>query len=338
MKRLLKWIGILFLTLGGLYLLIATIAKQDIGLLLEELQFFGLFAFFGFVSISLLNFGLYVLRWKLIADHMHNKVRVPFWLMYMHRMAGYCFSYITPSAQAGGEPVRMALLVKDGVKTERATASVTLDIAFELTFLAGFIFLGFALSLLQGVTDFSTNYISFLFIILFFGFFLLLWFFAWRGYRPFSALQKRQRKNHPWSNVLRFLSGTESTIIEFFQAQRRVTVWVMLLSVLTMLFRVLEVYFIAWGFGHTGLQFSQAFLAATLPGIALLVPIPAGIGVFEGSMDFIFAALSIPLNALAFIAIIRARDLIFVLIGFVHTAIVTRGSLYSFLHDQYEKK
>jgi uncharacterized protein (TIRG00374 family) len=294
----------------------------------------------GFAAVSLVNFGLYVLRWKLIADHMQNgDGPISYGAMYLHRMAGYCFSYIIPSAQTGGEPVRIALLAKDGVRAERATAGVTLDIAFEVTFLAGFIFLGFILSLLQGVTDFSTNYVSFLFIILFFGFFLTLWFLVWKGYRPFEQLEKRQRKNHPWSKTLHFLAETERTIIDFFVQQRRVTVWIMGLSVLTMLFRIVEVYFIAWGFGFSGIQFSQAFLAATLPGIAMIVPIPAGIGVLEGSMDFIFSTLAIPINALAFVAILRARDLLFVIIGLVHTLIATRGSLFSFLKEaKYDKE
>lgn len=110
----------------------------------------------------------------------------------------------------------------------------------------------------------------------------------------------------------------------------------MALSTVTMLFRILEVYFIAWGFGQAGLRFSQAFLAATLPGFALLVPVPAGIGVFEGGLDFIFELLAIPIAPLAFVAIIRARDLLFIIIGFLHTLISNRGTMREFLKVRYD--
>ena len=337
MKRFLKWFGITVLTTGGMYLLYSTLARQDFAHLSQELKTFGIWAFCGYVLISLVNFSFYVLRWQLITHHMQSDVKIPFWRLYMHRMAGFCFSYITPSAQAGGEPVRMALLAGDGVKPARAVAAVTLDIAFELTFFAGFIFFGFVISLLQNVTQFSSSYVSFIFLILFFGFFLAMWFFMWRGYRPFQAMEAKQKKRHSWSGVLRFLAESEKSIIEFFQHQRRVTLWIMALSVLTMLFRIAEVYFIAWGFGALALRFSQAFLAATLPGFALLVPIPAGLGVFEGGLDLIFSTLAIPINPIAFVAIIRARDLIFILLGFVHTIFVTRGGLHSFLKLRYDR-
>lgn len=337
MKKYLKWLLVIVLTGGGLWLLYSMLAKQDFGALQRELEAFGVWVFLGFVALSLLNFALYVWRWKLIVNHIQQEEKIPFWRLYMHRMAGFCFSYITPSAQAGGEPVRMAFLAKDGIKPEKAVAAVTLDIAFELTFFAGFIFFGFILSLLQGVTDFSSSYMSFVFLFLLFGFFLGMWFMVWRGYRPFQALKRKQKKKHAWSGVLKFLAETERSISNFFEGQRSTTVGVMALSVTTMLFRIVEVFFIAWGFGFVGLQFSQAFLAATLPGLALLVPIPAGLGVFEGGMDLVFQVLDIPIASLAFIAIIRARDLIFILIGFLHTLISNRGTMREFLKVRYDK-
>lgn len=338
MKRILKWLGVSVLTVGGVWLLYITLAKQDFAELSLQLRAFGLLTFVGFVTISLLNFGLYVWRWKLIADHMQGAERpIHFWRLYAHRMAGFAFSYITPSAQAGGEPVRMALLVKEDVQPARAVASVTLDLAFEITFLVGFIFLGFISSLLQRVTALSSNYTSLIFVFLLFGFFLAVWFSIWRGYRPFEALEKRQTKKHAWSGTIHFLAQTEKTISDFFAQQRRITVWVLLLSALTMVFRIIEVFFIAWGFGAPALQFSQAFLAATLPGVALIVPVPAGIGVFEGGLDLIFATLQIPINPIAFVAIIRARDLLFIVLGVIHTVIATRGGVRALMKTRYDK-
>lgn len=337
-KRSLKWLGIILLSLAGVGLFIKTIISQNTAELWHSLVTFGIWGFIGFVVISMVNFGLYVERWRLIINHMAGQDKViGFWRLYAHRMAGYTFSYLIPSAQTGGEPVRVGLLVKDGVKSEQAVASVTLDIAIELTFFGGFVFLGFIFSMLQGVTKFSSSYMSLVFILCFFGFFLAIWLAIWRGYRPFEAMLQRQVKTHAWTKVLKFLAETEKTISDFFAAQRLVTVKVMFLSVLTMLFRVVEVYYIATIFGGATLEFSQAFLIATLPGIALLVPIPAGLGVFEGGYQLIFGLLGVRISSLAFVTIIRGRDLVFVALGLLHTFTAARGAWRPMLKEKYDR-
>jgi len=62
----------------------------------------------------------------------------------------------------------------------------------------------------------------------------------------------------------------------------------------------------------------DAFLMSTLPGVALMLPIPAGLGVFEGSNAAMFALLGIQINPVAYTMVIRARDFLFIALGTFH--------------------
>jgi hypothetical protein len=57
---------------------------------------------------------------------------------------------------------------------------------------------------------------------------------------------------------------------------------------------------------------------STLPGVSLLLPVPAGLGVFEGSNAGMFALLGVAINPVAYTMIIRARDFLFIGLGIFH--------------------
>ena len=99
----------------------------------------------------MLNFILYSLRWQMILHRQVGKAshKLSLWRMYWHRMTGYAVGYLTPLNQAGGEPVRVALLIADKVPSESAVASATLDIAFELCSYVVFIALGVIFALVE---------------------------------------------------------------------------------------------------------------------------------------------------------------------------------------------
>jgi len=89
------------------------------------------------------------------------------------------------------------------------------------------------------------------------------------------------------------------------------------LAVTVISFRVVEVFYLAHFF-DIQLNFAQAFLISTLPGIALLLPVPAGLGVFEGGFASVFVLLGVPLSAVAFALVIRLRDFAFIGFGLIH--------------------
>lgn len=316
----------LFLGAGILVYLIYT---QGPAAIFDSILTFGLIPFVGFTCISLINFGFYSLRWQLIINrHLPKGESIPFYRMYMHRMGGYAISYLTPAAQVGGEPVRIALLSSEkNASLKQATSSVLLDIAFELSAYVVFILAGVLLAIAQGLGDANSLVVAFVGLGGLLAFLIAFFTAIARGKGFFGPLFKFLRLNK-FEKLARFGKGiieTENMMRDFLKKNPGLVSVVALLSVLVISFRVVEVFYIAHFF-NVDLNFAQAFLVSTLPGIALLLPVPAGVGIFEGSFAAIFGILLIPLNAVAFALIIRGRDLIFILIGLIH--ILQKGSRF----------
>lgn len=299
--------------------------REGVDNIWQSLSAFGLWPFIGFVSISLLNFVLYSWRWQIIINqHLPREERMPLHRVYLHRMGGYAMSYLTPAAQVGGEPVRIALLASDKVKLKPATSSVLLDVAFEISAYIIFIIAGVFLAILEGVGDGGSFLIIALglvvILVVLFAFFTML--ASGRGFFVHFFRLTRLNRIKALNQFEKSIIQTEDMMTNFLSRKKSLIFLVSGVSIAMISFRVVEVFYIAHFF-EVSLNFAQAFLVSTLPGIALLLPVPAGLGVFEGSFSAIFTLLAIPLNAVAFALIIRSRDLIFIFVGLMH--ILSRG-------------
>lgn len=316
-----KTIGVVVSGGVGVALLYALLAQEGFGNIVEHVRAFGFWPFAGFVGISMLNFILYSVRWQMI---LHRQVRekrhkLSLWRMYWHRMTGYAVGYLTPLNQAGGEPVRVALLIADGVPSESAVASATLDIAFELCSYVVFIALGVIFALVEHQGGTGTLITMGVGLAIAFGIFLSFFIALARGKamaRPlFHKLKldkiKRLRGAEHW------LEDTEDLMRGFFAKGKGGVIGISVLSMTMVAFRVVETFYIAWGFG-VSLNFAQAFLISSLPGLALLLPVPGGLGIFEGGFAAVFTALAVPMSAVAFALIIRLRDVVFIALGVIH--------------------
>lgn len=316
-----KAIGIVASGALGVVLLYMLLAQEGWNTVVANVSTFGAWPFVGFVSISMMNFVLYSLRWMIILHRQvtEKKHKLSLWRMYWHRMTGYAVGYLTPLNQAGGEPVRVALLMADGVPAKSAVASSTLDIAFELCSYVVFISLGVVFALVEHQGGVGTLVVMAIGLSIAFG--LLLSFFTALGRgkpmaKPlFHRLHLDRVKR--FRGVEHWLEETEELMRGFFAGGGWVVFGISALSMAMVAFRVVETFYIAWGFGVT-LNFAQAFLASSLPGLALLLPIPGGIGIFEGGFTAVFSALNVPMNALAFALIIRLRDVVFIAFGVFH--------------------
>jgi len=316
-KLWVRW-SLLFLSLAlGVGVFGFLVWREGSENILVALFSFGSLPFIGFVLISMLNFVLYSWRWQLIVNrHLKKENQIPLGRMYMHRMAGFAVSYLTPAAQVGGEPVRIGMLMSDGVSAKKATSAVLLDIAIELFAYFVFIIAGVALALASGLGEGTSLWMIGLGLIIALG--VLGGFFAaiasGKGFflRVFRALRLHKWKR--MKNIERWIRETEDLMTSFMQGRRSLLIVVALLALTVISFRVVEVFYLAWFFGIS-LSFAQAFLTATLPGVALILPIPAGLGVFEGGFAAVFEVLGIPLTAVAFALIIRLRDAIFITAG-----------------------
>lgn len=281
---------------------------------------FGLLPLLGFIGISLLNFCLYTLRWKIILDDMVKKeLRVPFLRLFAHRMSGYAAGYLTPAAQVAGEPVRVAMLRGDGVPLKEATSSVVLDLAFEITSFVMYVIAGIILAFAQGLGADGNLLWPLLFVIVLLAFLLAFFIFTVSGAGFFHRMigLTGLRRFKPMANFEKWLAETEGLMSRFFAGKIGVILFIVFLSFTMTAFKAVEVTYIAHFFGVT-LELRDAFLMSTLPGVALLLPVPGGLGVFEGSNAAMFALLGLSMNAIAFTMIVRARDFLFIAWGVMH--------------------
>lgn len=312
----------LMVGVGILGLLIKQTGPQA---LLDNLLVFGGPALLGFIGISLLNFCLYTWRWKLILDDIVTpKQRVPFARLFMHRMSGFAAGYLTPAAQVAGEPLRVALVRADGVPLQSATSSVVLDLAFEITSFVVYVLAGVVLAASQGLGVGEGLVWPLVFVLILLSVLISFFVFTASGAGFFHRLMagfggrrfKATRKLEVW------LAETEKLMTQFFVGKSLKVLFIVLLSFVMTAFRAVEVMFVAYFFGSL-ISIGDAFLLSTVPGISLLLPIPGGLGVFEGSNAAMFALLGITLNPVAFTLVVRARDLTFIAMGVVHA--VLRG-------------
>ena len=325
------WQGFIFV--AGLAIGLAVfwflLRREGVATVSANLESFGLWPLLGFVAISLINFCLYTKRWQMIVNaQLPIDERVGFGRIYLHRLAGYATGYLTPGTQVAGEPVRVALHVADGVPVKVATSAAVIDIAFDIMAFVVFVVAGMLLAVISGLSSDST-------LLIFIGLGLALGLmiaFFWaigtgRGFfQHFFRLigLSRIKRLDAWEESL---IQTEALMSKFLAAKPWRIIRLSVISAIAISFKILEVFYIAWFFG-VQLTFAQAFLVSTLPGITLLLPIPGGLGLFEGGFATIFTLLAIPLNPISFTLIIRLRDAIFIAIGVTHLSI-QGGKIYA---------
>lgn len=311
-------IGIIATSLGGA-LFAFLVWKAGVGAIWESLSSFGIVPFGIFVLISLLNFGLYTLRWKIILETMEKKKDIRYFRLFMHRMSGFATGYLTPAAQVAGEPVRVALLAKEGISAKTATSSVVLDLAFEISTFILYVVLGiaFALSTGVGTQTFGIGaYVALGVLIIGMALFFLSVAKGWNVFRRLAQYSFFNKHKKIQAGAV-WLGEVEKTMAQFFAGRTRTLGVVLLLSVIMTGFRAVEVWFIAWGFGQA-LSVSGSILLSTIPGLVLLAPVPGGLGIFEASMGAMLGALGVSTPAIAFTMIIRLRDFLFIGAGALH--------------------
>lgn len=316
-----QYIALFLFSIIGIWLLWSILREQDPVTIIDRVLEFGVLSFAGFACLSFVNFGFTAWRWSIIINAEANKAEhIPARSLYFHRMAGYGFGYLTPAPLIGGEPVRIALAAKQGASLSRATSSAVLDTLFDLSANIIFVITGILLAIITGFAV-GLPIIPAMIGIVFTAFLLgsFFWLLA-SGYniasRVFSIMKLDQisKLKKPINTVVKM----ENQMADFLSCHQSSVAKIAILSSIVVTFRIVEIWYIAFFFG-LDLSFTQLLLLSTLPGIALFAPVPAGVGVFEGSFTGLFQILGIAsAYGLAFTVIIRARDLLFIAVGMLH--------------------
>lgn len=321
----------------GIVLLTIVFSKYPLSEILSSFSNITAEIILAYAVVSLLIMMVLTLRWKVILEAQGYK-QVSFRDAFAYRIIDYGVSYVTPSAKLGGEPVRAAMLKRNGIGFKEGLATVVTDKTVELSFtLLAFIFgvtillLGYAipaelrilLVLVSGVL---------LFIIWKFyskilqGKPVFLSFFRFLRLHKIKWFEKRQ------AAILNF----EKPIISFYNEKRKAFLIAFALSVVAFFLSMAE-YALLLRMLNLEASFGVIFMVFSVVGISFMIPVPMALGSLEALQAWLFSLLKLgSVAGIGLAMITRSRDLLWVLIAIILA--LYHGSLKKVISEAYNAK
>ena len=303
MKKRLGQVAIWALALAVLGLVARTVPLADVVQALAALRGWQL-------GVLVVLNGLVLLalngRWWLILHGLGYEL--PFGTLLGHRLAAFGVSYFTPGPLFGGEPVQVLLVEQQhGVSRPVAIASVSLDKAVELLLNFGFLALGVFLVVQTGLFGSALRWGTAVWLLLLlFPPAIYLW-LLWRGYQPVARLLD-------WLNMRQLqrvataVAQSEVHMNNLCQQNPRALLGALALSALGWALMIAEFYWMATFLGLS-LNFLQLMALLTAARVAILLPLPGGLGTLEASQVWALGLLGLnPALGLGLSLLIRLRD------------------------------
>lgn len=267
-----------------------------------------------------------------------------------YRLAGFAVSYLTPGPHFGGEPLQVYLVKRHlthaekgrttssrtsseqndsedpiAISNERAMAavlaSITLDKAFDLLFNFLFLLGGTIFVLRQELLAdrLAFWHISYVVALLFFPLALLVAYSL--GRHPISdGLEKVMRlgrfeSSHLLSRLHEISRQSEERVVWFCQERPDALFIATLVSLGNWGLLIGEFWFATYVVGMSG-AFIDALFVLIATRIAILLPMPAGVGALEASLVLAMNVLGLnPAYGISLGVLIRSRDLIVGIVG-----------------------
>ncbi len=311
MRQTLRWL-IWPLVLGLLLWALRGVDWAAVGHLLAGIRPWQWLVLFLFNAAIVLAFSG---RWWVILRGLG--LRPGYLALSAYRLAAFSISYFTPGSQFGGEPLQIALLRRrHAVPLATSTASVTLDKALEVV--ANATYLAFGLVVLLRLRWLDSRQAVFPGIVA--GLLLLVplalllaW---WTDRRPLTRLARLWAvwTARRWPASIRLRDGVQALEVQagvFCREKPWHLTLAMGFSLLSWIGIVAERWLMLKFLGVV-VGPAETIAVVTVGRLALLLPIPGGLGVLEASQVFALqalgyeAALGISLGLL-----IRVRDLAF---------------------------
>ncbi len=277
----------------------------------------------GINALIILVLGL---RWQLLTRALAAPINLLKLLLI--RQAGQAVSFITPGPQFGGEPLQVYWLYKYGLPLRKALLALGLDRFFEL-WVNFSILLVAVLLLLTGIGD--SNPISnseyaisdwqtaLAPLLIFLGLMVLLaWILVkqpqWINNR-LERIAARWQHNHRLNNINQHWQSLGDDLRSALRTQKTRFLLAILLSLLGWAGLLGELYLILHFVGVDANLHSFLIILVAMR-MALLLPMPGGVGTLEASVLWSFHTLNLPASAaLGSIALMRVRDAVVLLIG-----------------------
>lgn len=270
-----------------------------------------------------------------------------FWRLLSIRQAGQCISFITPGPQFGGEPFQIWWLMQRGrMSLHKALLCLGLDRFYELwinflMLVLGILFLLFSSELLTETGDGLLPVLGVLLILLLVSAVAIVWL----AQNPAWLRQRIEHIGARWlkSPKLNALTETDDALTDEVLSEKvlsdkvaqptaaaqstskmpakapasRTTMLLgaLILSLAAWLVIALEMWLVL-GFFSLSPDLLSVILVLVAMRLALLLPLPGGIGTLEASVFWSFQLLGWPVGAaLAVIALMRLRDVLVLLAG-----------------------
>jgi hypothetical protein len=289
-----------------------------------------------YLAVSFCIMLLFAIRWRFVLKTLGYNV--PFLDVFGFRVIEYGISYITPSGKAGGEPVRAALLMKKGIGFKEGLSTVFADKTIELSvsllfFIFGILTLALGYALPAGL--------NFVLVLLALILLFLIWKFysrVLRGKTVFVAVYKLFRLNKVkfLAKYQQALVDFEQPIIKFYTEERKAFFIALSLSILSLCLSLVEYKLLMLMLGIDA-PLSTIFMVLSVVGIAVLVPVPMGLGSLEAFQAALFSVLGIgSASGIGLAMITRARDLLWVLVAVILSLYL--GSLRNLVKQAFDSK
>jgi glycosyltransferase 2 family protein len=260
-------------------------------------------------------------RWWLIL--LGLGYRLPFLRLLGHRLAAFGVSYFTPGPHFGGEPVQVLLVERDhGVPRATAVAAVTLDKTVEMLVNFAFLVGGITAVLHSQLFGDAVGGEALLFALVLLALPGLLLLAIWQEWYPLSRTIVWIRRWPLWGRhsawLQRLHHGIRASEKEAAQFCHRAphALWAaFVISVLGWGTMIGEYWLMLRFLGMT-LTPLQAITLLTAARIAILLPLPGGLGSLEASQVFALGLMGGSAAAgISISVLIRARDVLLGLLG-----------------------
>ncbi len=331
-----KALSIVISILIGVVILILVLLKYPFKSVVSTFRHITPTLLIAYLIVSFTIMFLFAVRWNFVMKTLGHKL--PLIESFCYRVTDYGLSYITPSGKAGGEPIRAALLMRNGISFKEGLANVTTDKTIELTvsvsfFIFGMLTLALGYPLQIGLRIFLVLLCTFLIFV--------IWKFysrVMRGKPVFTALYKflHLHKIKFFAKYEQAVIDFEKPILKFYNEERKAFFVALGLSVLSLLCSLVEYKLVLLMLGINA-SIGVVFMVLSVSGIAFLVPVPMGLGSLEAFQAALFSVLKIGSAAGVGLAMItRARDMLWVLAAVALSLYF--GSFKRLLREAYDNK
>ena len=297
-------------------LLILNVRELPIGDMLQRIYTisFSVWTTLFFVNIVILF--LAVKRWQILSKAFD--IEVSFVHLFIIRQAGSTFSFVTPGPQFGGEPIQSYWLYRDQrIPLDNTITLIGADRFIEIFVNFSFLFLGLLLVIQGNINADLYNavlFVSFSLICLIALLSLLFYKHRFIISVLFSLYGQIFQKASNKDQTEQIITSISAIFSKIEKEKLRVS-FAIFIGAFGWLALIFELYLMMKALNLTPDLYEIVFIMLGIR-IALLMPIPGGVGTIEASLIWSFGILGISLvGAGGVIALNRIRDLIILTLG-----------------------